>query len=98
MRPLPVQAESTSIPLDLGDLEENEKGPQGVKIELKNVWFKYPTRDVPVLNGLNMTVSIEMRENLQKLTSHRSREVNLQPLLAHLVTIPTIKSLPSETC
>jgi ABC-type multidrug transport system fused ATPase/permease subunit len=57
MRPIPVQAETTSIPLDLGDSEENEKGSQGVKIELKNVWFKYPTRDVPVLNGLNMTVS-----------------------------------------
>jgi ABC-type bacteriocin/lantibiotic exporter with double-glycine peptidase domain len=28
-----------------------------MKIELKNVVFKYPTRDVPVLNGLNMTVS-----------------------------------------
>jgi ABC-type multidrug transport system fused ATPase/permease subunit len=89
MRPLPVQAESTSIPLDLGDSTENEKGPQGVKIELKNVWFKYPTRDVPVLNGLNMTVSIEMSEKLQKLTSHRSRKANLQPLLAHLVTIPS---------
>ena len=83
-----MQAESTSIPLDLGNSEENEKGPQGVKIELKNVWFKYPTRDVPVLNGLNMTVSIDMGGKFQKLTSRRSREVNLQPLLAHLVTIP----------
>jgi ABC-type transport system involved in cytochrome bd biosynthesis fused ATPase/permease subunit len=61
MRPLSVQAESTSIPLDLGDSEENEKESQGVKIELKDVWFKYPTRDVPVLNGLNMTVSTGRR-------------------------------------
>lgn len=30
---------------------------RGVKIELRDVWFKYPTRDVPVLNGLSMTVS-----------------------------------------
>jgi ABC-type multidrug transport system fused ATPase/permease subunit len=88
MRPIPVQAEATSIPLDLGDSEENEKGSQGVRIELKNVWFKYPTRDVPVLNGLNMTVSIEMRGKLQKLTSDRSRKANLQLLLAHLVSIP----------
>ncbi|KAI1768032.1 P-loop containing nucleoside triphosphate hydrolase protein [Hypoxylon sp. FL1150] len=29
---------------------------RGVKIELRDVWFRYPTRDVPVLNGLNMTV------------------------------------------
>ncbi|KAI2602444.1 P-loop containing nucleoside triphosphate hydrolase protein [Hypoxylon sp. NC1633] len=32
--------------------EEN----RGVKIELQNVWFRYPTRDVPVLNGLNLTI------------------------------------------
>ena len=65
MRPPPVQDESTSIPLDLGDSEENEKGPQGVKIELKDLWFKYPTRDVPVLNGLNMTVSTAIRYEVQ---------------------------------
>ncbi|OTB00428.1 hypothetical protein M426DRAFT_324297 [Hypoxylon sp. CI-4A] len=29
---------------------------QGVKIELRDVWFRYPTRDVPVLNGLSMTI------------------------------------------
>jgi ATP-binding cassette subfamily B (MDR/TAP) protein 1 len=29
-----------------------------VKVELKNIWFKYPTRDVPVLQGLNMTVGV----------------------------------------
>ncbi|RWA10232.1 hypothetical protein EKO27_g4867 [Xylaria grammica] len=29
---------------------------RSIKIELQNVWFRYPTRDVPVLNGLNMTV------------------------------------------
>jgi ABC-type multidrug transport system fused ATPase/permease subunit len=41
---------------DLSEPENREKGPQGVKIEFKNVFFKYPTRDVPVLSGLNMTV------------------------------------------
>lgn len=29
----------------------------GIKIELKDVWFKYPTRDVPIFTGLNITVS-----------------------------------------
>ncbi|KAI1499704.1 P-loop containing nucleoside triphosphate hydrolase protein [Biscogniauxia marginata] len=29
---------------------------KGVKIELQDVWFKYPTRDVAVLNGLNITI------------------------------------------
>ncbi|KAH7364104.1 ABC transporter-like protein [Rhexocercosporidium sp. MPI-PUGE-AT-0058] len=33
-----------------------EKNNRGVKIELKDVWFRYPTRDVPVLTGLNMTI------------------------------------------
>lgn len=33
--------------------EEN----RGVKVELRDVWFRYPTRDVPILNGLNLTVS-----------------------------------------
>jgi len=37
---------------------EDEQSVKGPKIELKNVWFKYPTRDVPVLRGLNMTASL----------------------------------------
>lgn len=28
----------------------------GVKIELKDVWFKYPTRDTPIFTGLNLQV------------------------------------------
>jgi ATP-binding cassette subfamily B (MDR/TAP) protein 1 len=55
MRP-PEEIETGEVPLDLSDLDEDEKGPRGVKIELQDVHFKYPTRDVPVLNGLNMTV------------------------------------------
>lgn len=41
------------VSLDIGDLGADDKG---VKIEFRNVWFRYPTRDVPVLNGLNLTV------------------------------------------
>ena len=29
---------------------------RGVRVEFLNVWFRYPTRDAPVLNGLNLTV------------------------------------------
>ena len=54
------KARSRPLPLNLDDVEENEKGDQGVKIELKNVCFKYPTRDVPVLNDLSMTVRISI--------------------------------------
>ncbi|KAK8036285.1 spermidine/putrescine import ATP-binding protein potA [Apiospora rasikravindrae] len=35
---------------DFGDKAE------GVRLELHNVWFRYPTRDVPVLCGLDMTI------------------------------------------
>jgi ABC-type multidrug transport system fused ATPase/permease subunit len=33
-----------------------EVDEKGVELEFSNVWFRYPTRDVPVLNGLNLTV------------------------------------------
>ncbi|KAB5542845.1 ABC transporter-like protein [Coniochaeta sp. 2T2.1] len=39
--------------LDLGNLGDNDKG---VKIQLQNVWFRYPTRDVSILNGLDITI------------------------------------------
>lgn len=68
MRPRKA-AVSGASPFSLGDLGEHEKRPQGVKIELKNVWFKYPTRDVMVLNGLNMTVSLAIKWMLYMLTS-----------------------------
>ncbi|KAH8675568.1 P-loop containing nucleoside triphosphate hydrolase protein [Xylariales sp. PMI_506] len=28
----------------------------GIKIEFKNVYFKYPTRDVPIFKGVNLTI------------------------------------------
>ncbi|KAM3487206.1 hypothetical protein MY3957_009508 [Beauveria namnaoensis] len=33
-----------------------ESGGDGMKIELENITFKYPTRDVPVFKGLSLTV------------------------------------------
>ena len=61
MRPQ-EDGETFSSLIDMEDIEvdEKESGGRGVKIELKNVSFKYPTRDVPVLNGINMTVSIRI--------------------------------------
>ena len=41
------------LSLDAGNLGEND---MGVKVHFQNVWFRYPTRDVPILNGLSMTV------------------------------------------
>ncbi len=46
--------EGRLVSLDIGDLGTQD---QGVRIEFRDVWFRYPTRDAPVLNGLNMTVS-----------------------------------------
>lgn len=50
------EAKTVETPFEIND-RDDEKGIQGVKIELKDVWFQYPTRDVPVLRGLNMTAS-----------------------------------------
>ncbi|QSZ35400.1 hypothetical protein DSL72_008270 [Monilinia vaccinii-corymbosi] len=33
---------------------QNTEG--GVKIQLKDVWFQYPTRNVPIFTGLNITI------------------------------------------
>ncbi|KAK0709215.1 ABC transporter-like protein [Lasiosphaeria miniovina] len=41
------------VSLDFGNLGEDD---MGVKIQFQNVWFRYPTRDVPILNGLNLTI------------------------------------------
>ena len=81
------KAPSRAVPLNLDDVEGNEKGHQGVKIELKNISFKYPTRDVPVLNGLNMTVRASTTYSSWMLTSSRLRKANLLPLSALLVIV-----------
>ncbi|KAL2198138.1 P-loop containing nucleoside triphosphate hydrolase protein [Corynascus similis CBS 632.67] len=47
------QADGMLVSLDLGDIGDNDKG---VKIQFQNVWFRYPTRDAPVLNGLTLTI------------------------------------------
>ncbi|KAF2647760.1 ABC transporter-like protein [Lophiostoma macrostomum CBS 122681] len=46
--PLPICEDEADI-----EKQDNIKGP---RIELRNVWFQYPTRDIPVLQGLNMTI------------------------------------------
>ncbi|KAK3401641.1 P-loop containing nucleoside triphosphate hydrolase protein [Sordaria brevicollis] len=48
-----AQGKETLVPFDRGGVENTESG---VKVEFRNVRFRYPTRDVPVLNGLNLTV------------------------------------------
>lgn len=52
------EPESGSLSTNHEDCDDDEKEGRGVKIELRNIWFKYPTRDVPVLQDLNMTVRI----------------------------------------
>ncbi len=48
------QNDGRLVSLDVGDLGRQDGG---VRIDFRNVWFRYPTRDVPILNGLTMTVS-----------------------------------------
>lgn len=45
------------IKMDDVSLELDEKDvTKGPRIEFRNLWFRYPTRDIPVLRGLNMTI------------------------------------------
>ncbi|KAF2265269.1 ABC transporter-like protein [Lojkania enalia] len=55
IRSLRISEDNNNSSDPLPNIEE-EKGIKGPKVELRNVWFKYPTRDVPVLRGLNMTI------------------------------------------
>lgn len=48
------QVDGRLVSLDVGDIGSEDKG---IKIDFKNVWFRYPTRDVPILNGLSFSVS-----------------------------------------
>lgn len=45
------QTKDPKEPLELQDVDG------GIKIELRDLWFKYPTRDIPIFQGLNLTVS-----------------------------------------
>ncbi|KAM3083530.1 hypothetical protein ACMFMG_004178 [Clarireedia jacksonii] len=54
MRPQNLPENAKSILYDYDNDSEAES--RGVKIELQNVSFKYPTRDVPVLNNLSLTI------------------------------------------
>ncbi len=51
----------------------------GVKIELRDLWFKYPTRDIPIFTGLNLTVSVNVQPDIQTLTQDRLRRANSPP-------------------
>lgn len=48
------QIDGKLVSLDAGDIGEDD---MGVRIQFQDVWFKYPTRDTPILNGLSFTVS-----------------------------------------
>ncbi|KAI0490357.1 ABC transporter-like protein [Xylaria cf. heliscus] len=50
---VPDRASASGAPLNLNTINDDDRG---VAIELRDVWFKYPTRDVPVLSCLNMTI------------------------------------------
>ncbi|KAK3991535.1 hypothetical protein QBC44DRAFT_393102 [Cladorrhinum sp. PSN332] len=47
------QVDGRLEPLDTGNIGDDD---MGVKVQFQNVWFRYPTRDVPILNGLNLII------------------------------------------
>ena len=57
-----AQLSSDPLPICEDEVDIEKQGDiKGPKIELRNVWFQYPTRDIPVLQGLNMTVEMPHR-------------------------------------
>ena len=81
------QVDGKLMPLDTGNIGDDDKG---VKIQFQNVWFRYPTRDVPILNGLNLTVGTHLPSlGIVSKTNKpgcRLRRDSLLPLLAHRVS------------
>ncbi|AEO70297.1 uncharacterized protein THITE_2121528 [Thermothielavioides terrestris NRRL 8126] len=51
-----LQARETRIRDDISRAERIPDTDGGVKIELKDIHFKYPTRDVSIFKGLNITI------------------------------------------
>ncbi|EAA29583.2 P-loop containing nucleoside triphosphate hydrolase protein [Neurospora crassa] len=51
------QENTTRTPLDRGSVGDKDSG---VRVEFRDVRFRYPTRNVPVLNGLDITVEKNM--------------------------------------
>ncbi|KAL0467728.1 ABC transporter-like protein [Neurospora intermedia] len=51
------QENTTRTPLDRGSMGDKDSG---VRVEFRDVRFRYPTRNVPVLNGLDITVEKNM--------------------------------------
>ena len=52
----PESENETAIPSKELDIDAEKS--DGIKVELEEVYFRYPTREVPVLKGLSMAVSI----------------------------------------
>ncbi|KAI0205276.1 ABC transporter-like protein [Astrocystis sublimbata] len=50
---VPDRPGGVSSPLNLCMTGDDDSG---VTIELRDVWFRYPTRDIPVLRGMNMKI------------------------------------------
>jgi ATP-binding cassette, subfamily B (MDR/TAP), member 1 len=57
-RILSFRVKSSTASKTLLELQETEGG---VEIELQDLWFKYPTRDIPIFTGLNLTVRISLQ-------------------------------------
>ncbi|OWP07535.1 ABC transporter [Marssonina coronariae] len=55
MRPT-FKFEAKGKDLDFDESDKTQEAIRGVRIEMRDIWFRYPTRDVPVLTGLDMTI------------------------------------------
>ena len=51
-----IRMRETRLPATYDEQDGIPEGEGGAKIELRNLKFKYPTRDAPVFNGLSFTI------------------------------------------
>jgi ATP-binding cassette, subfamily B (MDR/TAP), member 1 len=75
-------------------ITETEQIPNtegGIEIELQDVNFRYPTRDISIFKGLNMHVSLDLHHNVACTTAYlintRFKKANLRLLLEPQVCI-----------
>jgi hypothetical protein len=65
----------------ISDTEQIPDTEGGVDIELRDVYFRYPTRDMSIFKGLNLHVSLSINHQLSAfinvLTIRRFKRVNL---------------------
>jgi hypothetical protein len=86
-----LEARTTQNRDTISDTEQIPDTEGGVEIELQDIYFRYPTRDISIFKGLNMHVSLSANLGvilvLAVLINYRFKKDNLPLLLEHQVCL-----------